>query len=253
VNTDVPTFGVWRPGVLCLSGSGYRAALFHLGPSLASTSWVCRRSWKPALRPGRRHRAGGALRAPARLAAGRARRDAERALRLGGGSGRASRGGHPGLATTPNSQGAPRHAGRRGQVLDSQAQHRHSPRQICVSEERWVRGWRALRKPGEDAVWSRSAVARRMPGTSRSQRTKNDWRWRSVACPARSLHALKLVAPPSRRFPVGFRGHRLFQSHRDLSAPLRALPGGRRKRFRKLREMAVSGSRYTPVRHERWS
>lgn len=31
MNTEVQTYGVWRPGVLCLSGSGYRAALFHLG------------------------------------------------------------------------------------------------------------------------------------------------------------------------------------------------------------------------------
>jgi hypothetical protein len=31
VTIDVPTFGVWRQNVLCLSGSGYRAALFHLG------------------------------------------------------------------------------------------------------------------------------------------------------------------------------------------------------------------------------
>jgi hypothetical protein len=31
VNNEVPTYGVWRQDVLCLSGNGYRAALFHLG------------------------------------------------------------------------------------------------------------------------------------------------------------------------------------------------------------------------------
>jgi hypothetical protein len=31
VTIEVPTFGIWRQSVLCLSGSGYRAALFHLG------------------------------------------------------------------------------------------------------------------------------------------------------------------------------------------------------------------------------
>jgi hypothetical protein len=31
VIVEVPTYGVWRENVLCLSGGGYRAALFHLG------------------------------------------------------------------------------------------------------------------------------------------------------------------------------------------------------------------------------
>lgn len=58
----------------------------------------------------------------------------------------------------------------------------------------------------EDAALRGSDAARRVPEPPKSRHKKCDWRRRSVACRARSLRALKLVAPPSKRCPVGFRG-----------------------------------------------